>query len=124
MASAHKIGGALYVVWGLLHIYAAYNVYSLAAGFEDAGLAARMAQAGWNLGIIALISIAIGAKLNWHNDRVGYWLNLAMVSLADIGFIVLLLLPGHFPMGKGLIGPAFWVAAAVFSTIGIRQTTD
>lgn len=119
--SAHKIGAVLYVLWGLLHIMAAYNIYALASGADDPAMAARIAQAGWNLGIIAIFSIFIGAKLNWVNDRLGYWLNLSVVSAGDIGFIVLLLIPGHFPLGPGLVGPSLWLLAALFSTIGIRQ---
>ena len=80
-----------------------------------------MAQAGLNLAIIASATIAIAARLNWNNDRFGYWLNLGLVSLADIGFIVLLLLPGYFPLGPGLVGPALWILAALFSTIGLKR---
>ncbi len=121
---AHKIGGALYVLWGLLHLFAGYQIYKLSGGISDPALAARMAQAGLNLAIIAGISIAVGAKLNWNNDRFGYWLNLGLVSLADIGFIVLLLLPGYFPLGPGLVGPALWLLAALFSTIGLKGAGD
>lgn len=121
---AHKIGGALYVLWGLLHLFAGFQVYKLSAGISDPALAARMAQAGLNLAIIAGISIAVGARLNWHNDKFGYWLNLGLVSLADIGFIVLLLIPGYFPLGPGLVGPALWLLAALFSTIGLRSAGD
>lgn len=121
---AHKIGGALYVAWGLLHLFAGYQVYKLSAGVSDAALAARMAQAGLNLAIIAGISIAVGAKLNWRNDRFGYWLNLGLVSAADIGFIFLLLIPGYFPLGPGLVGPTLWVLAALFSTIGLKGAGD
>ncbi|MCH8861102.1 MAG: hypothetical protein IID51_01155 [Proteobacteria bacterium] len=118
---AHKIGGALYVVWGLLHLFAGFQIYKLSGGISDPALAARMAQAGLNLAIIASATIAIAARLNWNNDRFGYWLNLGLVSLADIGFIVLLLLPGYFPLGPGLVGPALWILAALFSTIGLKR---
>ncbi|MFQ5659834.1 MAG: hypothetical protein ACE5GZ_05365 [Gammaproteobacteria bacterium] len=119
--SACKIGGALYVVWGLLHVMAAYKVYALSSAVPDAAHAARIAQAGWNLGLIALFAIAIGAKFNWRNDRLGYWLNLYVVSLTDIGFIWLVLLPGYFPLGPGLVGPALWLLAVFFSTLGRLQ---
>lgn len=119
--SAYKIGAVLYVLWGLLHIMAAYRIYDLGSGVADAALAARIAQAGWNLGIIAIFAIVIAIRLNWRNDRLGYWLNLSVVSAADIGFIVLLLVPGHFPLVQGMLGPALWLLAALFSTIGLRQ---
>ena len=121
---AHKIGGALYVLGGLLHLFAGFQIYKLSAGVSDPALAARMAQAGLNLAIIAGVTIAIAARLNWRNDRFGYWLNLGMVSLADIGFILLLLLPGYFPLGPGLVGPALWLLAVLFSTIGLKGAGD
>ena len=119
--SAYKIGAVLYVLWGLLHIIAAYRVYGSASGVADPALAARIAQAGWNLGILAIFSLVIAAKFNWRNDRLGYWLNLSVVSAGDIGFIVLVLLPGHFPLVQGMLGPALWLLAVLFSTIGLRQ---
>ena len=121
--SAHKIGAVLYVLWGLLHIFAAYRVYASAAGIGDPGVAARIAQGGWNLGVIAIFAILVGAKLNWNNDRLGYWLNLGVVSAADVGFIVLVLLPGYIPLAMGLPGPILWLLAVAFSTLGLKQET-
>jgi len=118
---APKIGGTLYVLWGLLHILAGYRVYASASAIADPGVAARIAQGGWNLGLIAIFAILVGLKLNWNNDRLGYWLNLGVVSAADIGFIILVLVPGYIPLKVGLPGPILWLLAALFSTIGLKQ---
>jgi hypothetical protein len=40
---------------------------------------------------IALFAIAIAL---WRNDRLGYWLNLSVVSGADIIWVLVVVLPG------------------------------
>lgn len=120
---AHKVGAVFYGLWGMLHIVAAVNVYRLALAVpEDLGMVrARVMQNAWNLGWIALFAIIVAITMNWKNSRTGYWLNLVVVSLADIGFLVAVVLPGALPLVQGLIGPAVWVLAVLFSTIGIYQ---
>ncbi len=119
---AHKIGAGLYVLWGLLHLKAAWGVYLLAEGVPtDWALAhGRLLQSAWNLAFLALFAIVVALTLNWKNDRVGYWLNLAVVSVTDIGFVVFILGPGLIPIFPGIAGPLVWILALVFSTIGYR----
>lgn len=88
---AHKIGSILFVLWGLLHLMAAKGIYSLAAGVEAEMLHARILQASWHMVLFAVAAIAIGVIFNWHNSRMGYWLNVAVTSTTDLGFIVLFL---------------------------------
>jgi len=45
---------------------------------------------------------------------------LLIASIADIGFIIFVLLPGHIDLFPGISGSVFWVFAVLFSTIGIR----
>jgi hypothetical protein len=68
-----------------------------------------------------LFGIAVAVMLNWKNSRLGYWLNLVVVSAADIGFIVYVLMPGYVPLIPGGLGPLLWILAVIFSTLGIRQ---
>ncbi|MEX0956791.1 MAG: hypothetical protein WDZ83_16465 [Rhizobiaceae bacterium] len=110
-----KLGAIFYVLWGLLHLYAAWLGFELAAG-EGVGMAqAKLYQNAWNLGYIALFSIAIGAAFNWRNSTIGYWLNIVTVSATDIGFIIFVLLPGH---STDLLGPILWLIAAALTTWG------
>ena len=44
---------------------------------------------------IALFAIAIAL---WRNDRLGYWLNLSVVSGADIIWVLVVVLPGYVPL--------------------------
>ena len=84
----------------------------------------RIFQDASNLLFFALFGITVGIFLNWKNSRLGYWLNLIVVSAGDIGFIVFVLIPGHVPFVPGVLGPFLWVLAALFSTVGIISTTQ
>jgi hypothetical protein len=129
-----------YVLWGILHIGAGAAVlYRLG---EEGGASALaligsavpaeelpqnlggvasgvLAQHAWNLVVFGLFAAVVGAVLNWHNSRIGYWLNLGVVSGADLGFIFAILIPGYIRLVDGLWGPALWVLAVIFSTVGL-----
>jgi hypothetical protein len=115
--AAYRLGAVFYVLWGLLHIIAAVRAYQLGAAQEPGMVQGKLYQNAWNMGYLALFSIVIAVVFNWRNSLTGYWLNLITVSVTDIGFIVLLLIPGY---STDLIGPVLWLLGAVFSTIGIR----
>jgi hypothetical protein len=115
-----KIGSGLYVIWGLLHIIAAVQEFQLGASLEFGLVQGKINQGAWELLFIALTGITIAIIYNWKNSRLGYWLNLLMVSIADIGFIIFVFLPGHVSFLTGILGPVFWLSAAIFSTLGIR----
>jgi hypothetical protein len=51
----------------------------------------------------------------------GFWMNLILVSVADIGFIIFVLVPGYISLIMGIWGPVFWIAAVIFSSLGIRS---
>ncbi len=122
-----KLGAVAYVLWGLLHIQAARFVYVLGQSLEPGIIQGRIYQDAWNLLFFALFGIVVAVTLNWKNSRLGYWLNLIVVSAGDIGFIVTIVVPGYVPLVPGGIGPLLWVVALAFSTLGIlasnRQAT-
>ena len=117
-----KAGAIAYVAWGLVHIQAARMVYLLGDSLDSGMVQGRVYQDAFNLLFFALFGIVVAIWLNWKNSRSGYWLNLVVVSAADIGFIVYVLLPGHVPLVPGGLGPLLWIAAVIFSTIGIRRS--
>lgn len=143
MKQAHKIGAVFYVLWGLLHIVGAGSMlYALNAEGGAAALAllgsalpatvfpdqvdpvthALYAFHSYNLLWMGVLSLVLAIKLNWHNSRVGYWVNLAVVTAADVGLIATLIVPGYMAVTDGLAGPLLWIGAFVFSTIGlVRQ---
>ena len=118
-----KIGAVTYVLWGLLHIQAARMLYMLGQTLEPGMVQGRIFQGAWNLLFFALFGIVVAVAFNWKNRRLGYWLNLVVVSAGDIGFILTILMPGYVPMVPGALGPLLWIIALLFSTIGIRQVT-
>jgi len=117
-----KVGAVAYVMWGILHIQAARLVFLLGDSLEPGMVQGRIYQDAFSLLFFAIFGIAIAVWLNWRNSRLGYWLNLVVISAADIGFIVYVLLPGYVPLVPGGLGPLLWVVAIIFSTLGILKS--
>ena len=114
-----KIGAVMYVLWGLFHLLAARLQFVLGQTLEPGVVQGRIYQNAWNLLFFTVFSIVVGLLLNWKNGRLGYWLNLVVVSAADVGFVLFVLIPGHVPMVPGAAGPLLWILAVIFSTLGI-----
>lgn len=115
----HKIGAGFYLLWGLLHIKAAVATYQLGATLGPGMVQGRVYQDAWNLVFFAIAVSAIAVLLNWRNSRLGFWLNLSIASVTDIGFIVHVLEPGYIPMMPGIVGPILWVLAVIFTAVAI-----
>lgn len=103
---AFKAGAVFYVLWGLLHLYAAFLSFQLGGEQEFGLVQSKLYQNGWNLAAISTACIAVAAMLNWRNSRLGFWINAIMVSVTDIGFIVLVLIPG---VSNDVLGPILWL---------------
>ena len=116
-----KLGSITYVLWGILHIEAARKVFVLGQSLEPGMVQGRIYQDAWNLLFFAIFGIVVGISLNWKNSRLGYWLNLVVISAGDIGYIVFLLVPGYVPFMPGALGPIVWLLAVAFSTVGIMS---
>jgi hypothetical protein len=117
-----KLGAITYVLWGILHIEAARKVYVLGETLDPGMVQGRIYQDAWNLLFFALFGIVVGVSLNWKNSRLGYWLNLIVVSAGDIGYIIFVLIPAYVPLMPGALGPILWILAVTFSTIGLMNT--
>jgi hypothetical protein len=119
-----KTGSGLYVLWGLLHVAAAYDEFILGAG-QSGLVQGKLYQGAWNLLFFALAAIVIAVKYNWYNSRLGYWLNLIIISVADIGFVIFVFIPGHVTLFPAILGPVLWLSGGIFTTLGIRaKATD
>jgi hypothetical protein len=114
----HRIGAVCYVIWGLLHVNAAYMQYQFGSSFETGMAQGRLIQNSWHLLLFGVVAIIIGVLRNWKNSRAGYWINVINLSVVDIGFILFVLLPYLSIMSPAILGPAFWVLAVLFSTLG------
>jgi hypothetical protein len=115
----YQIGALFYIAWGGLHLWAAYLVYRLGSRQPAGMVRGRVLQGAWNLVWLAVLVMVVAAIYNWRNDGTGYWLNLALTSITDIGFIVFVLAPKYLPLRAGILGPVLWVLAIIFSTLGI-----
>jgi hypothetical protein len=118
-----RIGAICYTIWGLLHLDAAYEQFALATTLQGGLVQAKINQGAWDLLFFATFAIAVAILHNWHNSEIGYALNLIVVSAADLGFVIFVLIPGDVALFPGILGPVFWVAGLLFSTIGIRNRT-
>ncbi|MCH8261826.1 MAG: hypothetical protein ACE1ZM_04365 [Gammaproteobacteria bacterium] len=114
-----RIGTVFYILWGLLHLVAAKKVYLLGHALESGMVQGRIYQDAFYLLFFAIFGIVVAVKFNWKNSKLGYWLNFVVVSFADIGFIVAVLMPAYLPLFPGLIGPILWLVALTLTTIGM-----
>jgi hypothetical protein len=115
----HQIGALLYLAWSLLHLQAAHRVYRLGASQPAGMVRGRLYQGAWHLAYFAVFVGVVAVVYNWHNDPLGYWLNLITASVTDVGFVVLLVAPRFVPAWPGLLGPALWILAVIVSTLGL-----
>ena len=114
----HRIGATFFVIWGLLHVYAANGLYQVGAGMDPSMLEARIVQGAWHLLFFGVIAIVVGIRWNWRNSTMGYWINIVTLSVVDLGFIFIVFIPQDLPIYPAGLGPLFWVLAAIFSTAG------
>ena len=115
-----RIGAVLYIIWGLLHIAAAFDEFALARTLDHGLLQGKINQQGWDLLFFAVFAIVVAVRYIWKNDPLGYWLNLIVVSSADIGFLIFVFFPGNTTIFPSILGPIFWILAAIFTTVGFR----
>ena len=113
-----QISAVFYVLWGLLHLVAAYQVFRLGRGQTSGMIQGRLYQNAWNLACIALGVIVIAIVYNWNNSLFGYWLNLVTTSITDIGFILFIIVPRYLPLRLSIPGPALWIVAVIAGTAG------
>lgn len=118
----HKIGAVFYLLWGVLHVKAAVATYQLGATLEPGLVQGRVYQDAWNLLFFAIAVSLVAIMLNWRNSRLGFWLNLGMATVTDLGFILHILVPGHLSLIPGIVGPVLWLLAVIFTFIAIRKT--
>lgn len=139
---SHRIGAVFFVLWGILHIVGGAAMLQTLSTDGATGYLALLATAlpaaalpsvpegvatgvfafhGYNLVWLGFVSLLIGVLLNWKNSVAGYWINLAVVSFADIGLIVFMILPGYMRPVDGAAGPVLWLLAGAFGGMGVRR---
>ena len=114
-----RLGAASYLIWSILHLKAADSVYELAASAPVSMIQGRLLQDAWNLLAFSVAGAGTAIVLNWRNSSWGYWINAAVIGVADLGFIFFVLIPGHMAIWPGLVGPIFWLVGLILTTVGI-----
>lgn len=141
-----RTGAIFYALWGVIHVIG--GAVLLQATFSGADAFLR-AQAGgsapapatfssdartltiasgvfafhaFNLMWIGVVVAVVAMRLNWRNSAAGYWVNLALVGFTDLGLVLFIVGPGVMTWADAWIGPALFVPAWLFATIGLRST--
>lgn len=136
MRLAPKIGAVCYALWGLLHVWAGLGLLMAdprqkldllsTAPLPNVELPTALAPVvgagldfhAYNLLWFGLVSLIVAVTLNWRNSRAGYWINLVLVGLDDLGLLLFLILPGHLTFAEAGLGPMLYMLAVIFSTLG------
>lgn len=116
-----QAGAIAYIIWALLHFQASWAVYQVADSMLEGMARGRVLQDAWFLMCSSVAALIVAVSLNWRNDVRGWWLNLAIISVVDLGFIFFVLIPGYIPLLHGLAGPLFWVLGLILSSLALRS---
>jgi hypothetical protein len=77
----------------------------------------------FNLTWLGVLVSVIAVVSNWKNQASGFWVNLALVGLIDLGLIVYMVVPDVIPSSDPWwLGPVLYVLAVFFSAMGLRQS--
>jgi hypothetical protein len=116
---AARIGTVFYMLWSIVHFQAAVAVFGAARGLQLTPVQGRVNQDAFFLLSCAIAVLVVSVVLTWRNSPLGYWLDLAIAGVADVGFIAFVLAPGHAQLWPGLEGPIAWALGWAFTTYGL-----
>lgn len=136
----HKIGAVFYLLWGVIHIIGgstilfqedsslqiAMQATAIPFGefqeYSNGALHGILSYHAFNIVWFGAFAIIIAVLYNWKNNSFGYWLNLLVLGVIELGLLFFLLIPGYMSWSDGGIGLSLFLIAAVFSTIGMRTS--
>ncbi len=130
-SSALKLSAILWVIWGIVHVFAGVIILTSDAtgGFQaiadaiapetlahDYALAVGgiLNQHGWNLGWIGLATI-IGAIFIWRENLTAIWVTGMVGGLADVGYLLFVDIPGYVNFFPGTLMTIISASAIVLS---------
>ncbi len=140
--SYHKTGALICGLWGLIHVagggllladalsnHPENALKSLGSALSESEfpvavspvIRAVVAFHSFNLLWMGLAVMIIAFTLNWKNSRAGFFLNAAMIGLADAGLIAFMLIPGIVKLEEGIIGPVLWPVSVLFLYLGLPK---
>ncbi len=142
MKNIHKVGAMFYVLWGVLHIFgggmimmqdnSVFQIAMQATGtnpeefqsLSNQALSGILSYHAYNIVWFGVFAIVVSLAYNWKNIRLGYWLNLLVLSAVELGLVIFLLLPGYQAFSSGGIGISLFVLAVIFSSLGYKNSTN
>lgn len=140
-ANVLKVAAVLWVIWGLVHMFAGYVVLSsdASAGFSaiadaiapetlqhdyEPAVGGILNQHGWNLAWFGLATL-IGAVFIWRGSLTAIWVAGMVGGLADLGYLLFVDVPGYVNFVPGTvmtivsgsaIALSFWVLISARKT--------
>lgn len=135
-----KLGAVAYLLWGAFHVFlglgslyilgvrgslAFFAVLADALPPEQLPHQAEPVVSGvigfyaWTIASVGVSSMMVAVRLNWRNDRFGYWLNMVIAATLTAALFGAHVIPGHMKPGSATIGPSLFALSLVFSTVGI-----
>lgn len=126
-----KVAGVLWVIWGLVHVFAGVMTMALDTGAAVAGIAdavdpktlqmgypdavgAIVNQHGFNLAWIGLTTI-VGGVFVWRGSKVAIFVSALVGGLADVGYFVFIDLGGYARFVPGTVMTLVSATAVVLS---------
>ena len=126
-----KVAGVLWVVWGVVHVFAGVMTVALPTGAAVAGIAdavdpttlqmdypkavgAIINQHGFNLAWIGLTTI-VGGVLVWRGSRGAIFVSALVGGLADVGYFIFVDLGGYARFVPGTVMTLVSATAVVLS---------
>jgi hypothetical protein len=136
-----RVATALFFLWGVVHVLgggamlvAAQDPQAYLAMVATGRVAASAVTApgdpavavfafhAWNIVWAGLMVSVIAIVLNGRNSRAGYWVNMAIVSGADIGLLLFLVVPGVMSPATAIPGLALWLPAGLAGWLSVRSS--
>ena len=126
-----KLAAIFLGIWAVMHVGAAVSTWMTAGTVDDPLAASRIRQNAWHLFGMAIF-VGVLTPSIWRNTVSSAVIAAVTTTFTDIGFIVLLLLPGVVPMLPGIFGPSVWVIALILialahnkglKVLGIQDTS-
>ena len=126
-----KIAAVLWVIWGLVHLFAGVIVVTgeTTAGFQaiadavspellsmeyHAAVGGILNQHGWNLSWFGIVT-TIGGIFIWRANMTAVWVTALIGGLADIGYLLFVDLGGFVNFVPGTVMTLISAAAIVLS---------
>jgi hypothetical protein len=134
----HKIGGASFGLWGLLHVIVgavgvgiffttgteamlAFVHLDATANPEAARMSTLVVQFYHALLLVGLTSLVLGVTLNRRGDPLGLALNAILITNIEVAFIWFEVIPGHRPVVIGVVSVFLMLLGILCCGLGLQR---